>query len=297
MKFLLCLLLASPALAAEKPAAHADATPQPATLQAPAQAGPAQKDAEQQPVATVTKVTGDVLVRHAQAWGRVTEVPLELLSGDTVSTDRGRAEVHFLRDDSTLVLDVGTHLTIAEAEGGTAGNALRRIEIFLGDVWFQMQRGLNHKTELATPTAVGGLRGTQGLVRVKNAEQSEFTLAEGELEMTKRARSSGSAGEQQSVRLTAGQTMRAHRDQPLQAGKAAALPTRPALNVAANQLPKPRNNWRELVSKSERPPGIKQVQRLSGRTPQSGAKLEQTAKASRSSKRPKPTNNRANTPH
>ena len=71
MKFLLCLLLASPALAAEKPAAHADATPQPATLQAPAQAGPAQKDAEQQPVATVTKVTGEVLVRHAQAWGRV----------------------------------------------------------------------------------------------------------------------------------------------------------------------------------------------------------------------------------
>src|SRR5437879_11391634 len=57
MKFLLCLLLASPALAAEKPAAQADATPQPATLQAPAQAGPAQKDAEQQPVATVTKVT------------------------------------------------------------------------------------------------------------------------------------------------------------------------------------------------------------------------------------------------
>ena len=118
MKFLLCLLLASRAFVAEKPAAQADATPQPATLQAPAQTGPAQKDAEQQPVATVTKVTGEVLVRHAQAWGRVTEVPLELLSGDTVSTDRGRAEVHFLRDDSTLVLDVGTHLTIADTEGG-----------------------------------------------------------------------------------------------------------------------------------------------------------------------------------
>ncbi len=297
MKFLLCLLLASRAFVAEKPAAQADATPQPATLQAPAQTGPAQKDAEQQPVATVTKVTGEVLVRHAQAWGRVTEVPLELLSGDTVSTDRGRAEVHFLRDDSTLVLDVGTHLTIADTEGGTAGNALRRIEIFLGDVWFQMQRGLNRKTELATPTAVGGLRGTQGLVHVKNAEQSEFTLAEGELEMTKRARSSGSASDQQSVSLTAGQTMLAHRDQPLQAAKAAVLPTRPALNVAANQLPKPRNNWRDLVSKDERPPGIKQVQALSGRTPQSAAKLEQTAKASRGSKRPKPTNNRANTPH
>ena len=115
--------------------------------------------------------------------------------------------------------------------------------------------------------------------------------------MTKRARSSGSASDQQSVSLTAGQTMLAHRDQPLQAAKAAVLPTRPALNVAANQLPKPRNNWRDLVSKDERPPGIKQVHALSGRAPQSAAKLEQTAKASRSSKRPKPTNNRATTPH
>src|SRR5207302_43144 len=55
MKFLLCLLLASPALAAEKHAAHADATPQPATLQAPAQAGPAPTHAEQPPLATVPK--------------------------------------------------------------------------------------------------------------------------------------------------------------------------------------------------------------------------------------------------
>lgn len=209
-----------------------------------------------QPLASLTQATGEVMVLHGQTWSRVDTVPVELFSGDKVATDRGRAEVHFLRDDSTLVLDVGTQLAITEAAEGTAGTLLRRIEILLGDVWFKLQHSLTRKTELVTPTAVGGLRGTEGMVHVESQTKSEFTLGEGELEVNRRAASGAAAGAER-MSLRAGQSLHAIHGQPLQTRTAAARPVRPALNVSLAQLPKPRANWRKQIPKHERPPALK----------------------------------------
>ncbi len=236
----------------------------PGAGQQPTQESTQKRAVEARPLASLTQAIGEVMVRRGQTWARVDKVPVELASGDAVTTDRGRAEIHFLRDDSVLVLDVGTHLTITEADEAAAGKLLRRVEILLGDVWFKMQRSLNHKTELATPTAVGGLRGTQGSVHVENQEKSEFTLAEGQLEITERSGGSGSAsGESKSVILNAGQTMQTHRGQPLQTVKAASVPARPALTTRADELPKPRDNWREMVSKTDRPPATSRAAPIS----------------------------------
>jgi hypothetical protein len=275
MILLLSLLLALPM-----------ARPQAAPQQAPVQPG-----AEAQAVAAIMQFSGEVLVRHGQVWLRVDKVPRNLVTGDTVTTDRGRAEVHFLSDDSTLVLDIGTHLTVSETQMHMGW--LRHVQILLGDVWFHMQHSLNRKTELATPTAVGGLRGTQGLIHVENQEQSDFTLVEGQLEITGVSSRGGGPAGPSPVSLDAGQTMRAKRDQPFQVTKAVRLPSRPAVNVSQEQLPTPRANWRELVSKDQRPPAVSQVTAVSSRAAATGkaptlAKPAQATKPAKNSRQRKP---------
>lgn len=229
--------------------------------------------AEPHPVAALTQVTGEVMVRHEQTWARADAVPVELFSGDSVSTDRGRAEVHFLRDDSTLVLDVGTHLTLSENSEGT-GTTLRRIEVYLGDLWFKMKHSLDRNTEIATPTAVGGLRGTEGLVHVENDEESHFRLAEGQLEIARRTAPGGPTGAER-VTLNAGQELRAHRDKPFQGGPLKEPPVRPAVNVSAEKLPEPRSNWRKLTHQGDLPPRANDLPAISSqRSAQSGKGLK-----------------------
>ncbi len=205
------------------------------------------------PLASLTQVTGEVMVRHGQNWTRAEQVPMDLATGDTVSTDRGRAEVHFKRDDSTLVLDVGTHLVITESDSGAAGNALRRVEILLGDVWFKMQKSMGIRTELATPTAVGGLRGTEGSVHVESETHSSFTLAEGQLEVAKRSGPTGAPTNETQI-LNAGHVLLAHRNEPLQVRTAIKMPVRPNVKAAPKELPKPPKNWRQSIQPEYRPP-------------------------------------------
>ncbi len=246
------VLLAWPVAAQDQPAASADATA----------------------VATLAQATGQVMVRHAGAWARVEKTPVFLFSGDTISTDRGRAEVHFLRDDSTLVLDVGTQLNITESQQG--GSLLRRVEIFLGDVWFKMQHSLQRKTDLATPTAVGGLRGTQGLIHVEDSSQSEFALSEGQLAISSREQTGASA---EPTMLNPGQSLRALRGKTFEMRAAAAAVVKPSVSVAANKLPKPRGNWRNLVSKDTRPPAASKVRPVSNHAQLTGAVSSDKAKA------------------
>ncbi len=210
---------------------------------------------EDLPIASLTQVTGEVMVRHGENWTRAEQAPMDLVSGDTVSTDRGRAEVHFKRDDSTLVLDVGTHLVITESSSGAAGNALRRAEILLGDVWFKMQKSMGMKTELATPTAVGGLRGTEGSVNVENDAHSSFTLAEGQLEVAKRSGPTGAATSETQI-LNAGHVLHAHRNEPLLVRTATKMPVRPNVKAAPKDLPKPPKNWRQSIQPENRPPAM-----------------------------------------
>jgi len=210
-----------------------------------------------QPVASLRSATGEVMVRHGQEWQRVVNPPADLFNGDKVATDRGRAEVYFLADGSTLTLDVGTNLTVNGPEQTSAGAMLRRVEIFVGDVWFDMKKSLHLKTELVTPTAVGGLRGTQGLVHVENDAQSEFTLQEGELEVNHRA--PGPGGQQQAVVLHPGEVVRAERGKTLKPECARHMPARPDVKEAAEKLPRPRGNTRALVHEGQRPPAFQHL--------------------------------------
>jgi len=249
-----------------------------------------------QPVASLRSATGEVMVRHGQEWQRVVNPPADLFNGDKVATDRGRAEVYFLADGSTLTLDVGTNLTVHGPEQTSAGTMLRRVEIFVGDVWFDMKKSLNLKTELVTPTAVGGLRGTQGLVHVESDAQSEFTLQEGELEVNHRA--PGPGGRQQAVVLHPGEVVRAERGKTLKPERARRLPPRPDVKEAAEKLPRPRGNTRALVHESQRPPAFQHLPpapagsaaRVEPRKPESTHEAEETkTEKKETGKKPKKT--------
>ncbi|MFQ5927385.1 MAG: FecR domain-containing protein [Terriglobia bacterium] len=220
--------------------------------------------AAEQPIALLTHATGEVLVRHGADWIRVDTVPVDLFNGDKVATEQGRAEVYFWRDGSTLVLDVGTNLTVSEVEDGVARKLLRRIQIFLGDVWFELRRSFRTETELVTPTAVGGLRGTKGLVRVLDEGQTEFTLVEGELEVISRTESPAGPAGPRRRRLRARQVLQALRGRTFRVQRAGVLPRRFRVHIPVEQLPKLREKWRELMRKGERPPPrVKQLPPLS----------------------------------
>lgn len=201
-------------------------------------------------VARLQNVTGEVMIKHGDNWQKLTSGTADLFSGDKLVTGRGRAEIHYLDDGSTLTLDVGTNVTVSAPEPQPGGVLLRRIEIFLGNVWFDMKKNLSQRTDLVTPTAVGGLRGTQGLVHVEDESHSEFSLKEGELEISQRAANRG----EQPVRLHAGQTLRAARGHKFSLRPLKVMPKKPDTSAPVNKLPKPNKNTMNRVRESERPP-------------------------------------------
>jgi hypothetical protein len=243
----------------------------------------AQPQAESSPVAALTQMTGEVIVRHNQTWVRVELVPVDLFSGDTISTDRGRAEIHFLGDDSTLVLDVGTHLVITQTQTGSSASVYRRIEILLGNVWFSMQHSLSRKTELVTPTAVGGLRGTEGVVLVDSQARSSYTLAQGQLAISSHQKAAGAEAVAVPLLLNPGEIVETERGKKWTARKYTAPPHRPDVKESAERLPQPRQNWRNMLPKEQRPPVVDERPGASNQLHQSKA-----PKPERPTKPPKP---------
>ena len=244
--------------------------------------------ADDQPVATVKQITGDVMIRHEENWVTVKTVPASLFNGDKISTEQGRAEIYFIDDGSVLTLDVGTNITVRAPEKQAGGGLLRRIEIYMGDVWFDMKKNLAQKTDLVTPTAVGGLRGTQGLVQVENSEHSEFTLKEGELEIVNRPRA-GSTDRPQSVRLHAGETLTARHGEVLQARKAVGILFKPDVKTPKEKLPAPKSDGLEKMDEKERAPNA--AKNTASEHASSSTRSPETKKASKpkaSKSRPKP---------
>lgn len=204
--------------------------------------------ADSQPVARITETTGAVTFRHGEQWQPVSKAPVELFDGDKVNTDKGRATVFFLGDESTVVLDVGTNITISQPSSFGSAGFVRRVEIYVGDLWFKMTKGATQHTELATPTAVGGLRGTEGLVHVESGQESSFTLNEGELQITPVGGLNIPP-----VALHGGQTLRAVQGQTFTPRAAAALPSRPDVHVTPDKLPEPNVSRLNALRGSERP--------------------------------------------
>ena len=197
-------------------------------------------------VARITDASGAVTYRHGEQWQAVSKTPVDLFDGDKVNTDKGRASVFFVGDESTVVLDVGTNITIHQPASFGSDGFLRRIEIYAGDLWFKMTKGATQHTNLATPTAVGGLRGTEGVVHVESDEESSFTLNEGELEISR----VGEGSNTPSVRLHGGETLHAARGQAFVPRPASQLPKRPDVRTPAGQLPEPKQRQ---LKPSEKP--------------------------------------------
>jgi hypothetical protein len=207
----------------------------------------------QQPVARLTDLTGVITKRHNDQWLLVNRTPVDLFDGDKVSTDRGRASVQFLGDGSTIVLDVGTNITIHQKEPATGSSWLRRVEVFAGDMWFKMTKSATQHTALVTPTAVGGLRGTEGNVHVESKDESSFTLNEGELAVQQREDDGSVKDDAPVTPVKGGETLKAPRGQAFESALAA-LVARPDVSTVANLLPQLDPNRLAGLADSEKPP-------------------------------------------
>ena len=238
-----------------------------------------------QPVARITDTTGAVSVRHSEQWQAITKAPVELFDGDKVNTDRGRANILFLGDESTVVLDVGTNITIHQPASFGSSGFVRRVEIYVGDLWFKMTKGATQHTDLATPTAVGGLRGTEGAVHVESNEQSSFTLKEGALEIS---RTGGEQGANAApVQLHGGETLQAVRGQAFTPTKATAMPIRPDVKVAADKLPEPNPNRLSSIKSSEKPGKVSGGE-ATGESGKNAGESGSKSKPAKPAKTPKP---------
>ncbi len=209
--------------------------------------------AAQQPVARITALTGLVTKRHLDKWQIVNRTPVDLYDDDKVATDRGRATVVFLGDNSTLTLDVGTNITIQQRPAPQGGGLFRKIELFAGDLWFKMTKSSTQYTAMVTPTAVAGLRGTEGTIHVENENDASYQLKDGELEIAQREED-GSVKEDANVTyLHKGEKLKAVRGVALATLQALIWTGQPDLNVAANLLPKVDPKRLAHLSDSDRP--------------------------------------------
>ncbi|MEX0681718.1 MAG: FecR family protein [Balneolales bacterium] len=157
---------------------------------------------QRRPLAIVRRFNPLVIVRHADVENWVdAERTHPLHDTDTLRTgDDGFAVVQFM--DNSVARVRPNSLLIVNGEVNTPGSISSRVSVEEGDMFLNI-RGLNSIYEVATPSAVAAVRGTEFTTHVDETGQSSFTGFSGEVEIT--ALSSG-----QTVRLTRG--LRAHVD-------------------------------------------------------------------------------------
>ncbi|RJR44985.1 MAG: hypothetical protein C4576_12535 [Desulfobacteraceae bacterium] len=137
-----------------------------------------------QQVARLSEFTGVVIIQSQGDWGAKPEKDLPLYSTDKVVTRTGTAVVTF-NDGAVVHIRANSNLLIEEQE--TAGSATRNLRLLIGKLLFKTGVGSKAQTNLQTPTAVVGLRGTAGTLSIgldgKNYIQfteggSSYTLGE-----------------------------------------------------------------------------------------------------------------------
>lgn len=134
------------------------------------------------PVARLTDMTGQVYVEANGAWVPNPTIGMTLASEDRVVTREGEATVTF--DDGaviTLAANTNTMIQQWQEEKGVVAKAKtlkRRLTLFLGRMLFN-SGSFGGDTQLATPTAVCGLRGTSGTLSVGADGAAYITFTEG----------------------------------------------------------------------------------------------------------------------
>ncbi|MBI9087281.1 MAG: FecR domain-containing protein [Desulfobacterales bacterium] len=147
-------------------------------------AGPAAgiAKAASQPIAKLTEFTGDLIVRSQRAWGKTPQIGMSLFSDDQIATREGEATVVF---DDGSVLNIGRNTNaiieqIEEKKGVEKKVSFfkRRFVLLLGKLGFKTG-SLGSNTNLSTPTAVCGLRGTAGTLSLAEDGTPMITFTEG----------------------------------------------------------------------------------------------------------------------
>src|SRR5512140_3143663 len=206
-------------------------------------------------IAIVRQSTGDVAVRHGTQWTPITQTPVDLFDGAKVVSNRGRAEIFYPGDGSTLTVDVGSNVTIHQTQN-SSGGWLNRVKVYVGDVFFHISKTAetHNSWQLATPTAVGGVQGTEGNIHVEDEENSDFTLSEGALEVHHLSPNGVPIRDEKPIRIGAGESVQARLGAAMVRAKALRAAKPPRVNVKPEELPQPKPGHLMRTRPSERPP-------------------------------------------
>ncbi|MFC2149753.1 FecR domain-containing protein [Candidatus Auribacterota bacterium] len=109
--------------------------------------------------AALSSVSGEVHVKKANTdeWKPVT-TGMQLESGDSVQTIAGSAEVIY--PDGSILKIKDHSITTMEDVQGQGGTVIRKIKLFVGDMWAKITPGTSTKTEFVTPSMVAAVKGT-----------------------------------------------------------------------------------------------------------------------------------------
>ena len=206
-------------------------------------------------IAILRQSTGDVAVRHVTQWTTVTQTPVDLFDGDKVVSNRGRAEIFYPGDGSTLTVDVGSNVTIHQTQNNSGG-WLNRVKVYVGDVFFHISKTAetHNSWQLATPTAVGGVQGTEGQIHVEDEDNSDFTLNEGALEVHHVSANGVPIRDESPIRIGAGESVQAKPGVALVRAKALRQVRIPRADIKPEELPRPTPGHFMRTQPGERPP-------------------------------------------
>jgi len=124
------------------------------------------------PIAQISSYKGEVLIQSDTKIIRVTQIGLALNDGDRIQTKQGEVKITF-NDGAVIKIRPFSNTMIQEREEKSGfwifktKKAVRRITCFIGKLWFKA--GVSkRKNYLQTPTAVCGVRGSDGDIGFDN---------------------------------------------------------------------------------------------------------------------------------
>ena len=124
------------------------------------------------PVAQISGYKGEVIIQSDTKIFRVTKIGLTLKDGDRIQTKQGEVRIIF-NDGAVMKIRPFTNTMIQERKEKSGlwifktRRAVRRITCFVGKLWFKSGVS-NRRNYLQTPTAVCGVRGSDGDIGFDN---------------------------------------------------------------------------------------------------------------------------------
>lgn len=110
---------------------------------------------------TIKKFEGEVFVKSSGSddWKAVTQANMALMSGDSIRTKKGTAEVEY-SDGSILKLKNNSTITLSESKDQDTGRMARRVKVTVGKLWAKITPGTTTDTQFETPSAIAAVKGT-----------------------------------------------------------------------------------------------------------------------------------------